>query len=61
MQKVFYLHDGAIAPILLPWATSNYVLNEHLEISPLSHLTADDVNAELDSDRVTPRKKQNIV
>ena len=55
-KKCFNPHGGETAPRVLPWAMSNYVVNKYSEISPLFHLTTDDVPAELDTHRVTPRK-----
>ena len=55
-KKCFNPHEGEAVPRFLPWAMSNYVLNKYSEISPPFHLTNDDVNAELDKHRVTPRK-----
>ena len=56
-KKCFNPHGGATAPRFLPWVMSNYVLNKYSAISPPFHLTADDdLIAELDTHRVTPRK-----
>ena len=55
-KKCFNPHGGDTTPQFLPWAMSNYVLNKYSEISPPFHLTTDDVTAELDAHRVTPRK-----
>ena len=54
-KKCYNPHEGATAPRFLPWSMSNYVLNKYSEISPPFHLTTDDVTAELDTHRVTPR------
>ena len=53
--KKYYKHGGATAPRFLSWAMSNYIINKHSELSPPFHLTTDDVTAELDTHRVTPR------
>ena len=55
-KKCFNPHDGETPARFLPWALSNYVLNEYSELSPPFHLTAEDVNTELDTHRVTPCK-----
>ena len=55
-KKCFNPHGGETAPRFLPWAMGNYVLNKYSEISPPFHLTTDDVTAELNTHRVTPRK-----
>lgn len=54
-KKCYNPHEGATAPRFLPWSMSNYVLNKYSEISPPFHLTTDDVTAELETHRVTPR------
>ena len=41
-------------PHFPPWAMSLYVLNKSSDLSPLFHLTADDLNIEIDSYHVTP-------
>ena len=48
-------HEGERRPQFLPWATSPCVLNKWSDLSPPFHLTADGLNMETDSYRVTPR------
>ena len=48
-------HEGERRPQFLPWAMSLHVLIKYSDLSPLFHLTVDDVNMETDSYRVTPR------
>ena len=55
-KKCFNPHGGETAPRFLPWVMSNYVQNKYSEISPPFHPTTDDVTAELDTHRITPRK-----
>ena len=38
----------------MPWSMSSYVLNKYSDLSPPFHLTADGVDMEMDSHRVTP-------
>ena len=47
-------HEGERRSNFLPWVMSRYVLNKYSDISPPFHLTADDVNMEIDSYRATP-------
>ena len=54
-KRCYNPHKGERRPQFLPWAMSSYVLNKYSDLSPLIHLTADDVNMEMDSYRVTPR------
>ena len=55
-KKCFNPHDGTSPPRFLPWALSNYILNKHSELSPLFHLTAEDITTELGTYRPTPCK-----
>ena len=54
-KRCYNPHEGEQRPQFLPWAMSSYVLNKYSDLSPPFHLTADDVNMEMDSYRVTPR------
>ena len=48
-------HEGERRPQFLLWAMSSYVLNKYSDLSPPFHVTACDVNMEIDSYRTTPR------
>ena len=47
-------HEGERRSNFLPWAMSGYVLNTYSDMSPPLHLTADNVNMEMDSYHATP-------
>ena len=54
-KRCYNPHEGERRPRLLPWAMSSYVLNKYSDLSPPFNLAVDDVNMEMDSNRVTPR------
>ena len=54
-KRCYNPHEVERRPQFLPWAASVYVLNKCSDLSPPFHLTADDVNMEMDSYRVTLR------
>ena len=54
-KRCYNPHEGERRPQFLPWAASLYVLNKCSDLPPPFHLTADDVNMEIDFYRVTLR------
>ena len=53
-KRCYNPHEGKRRPQFLPWARSSYALNKYSDLSSPFHLTADDVNMEMDSYRVAP-------
>ncbi|CAB1105230.1 unnamed protein product [Ectocarpus sp. CCAP 1310/34] len=55
-KKCYTQHENEDRPRFLPWGFSKYVLNKFSELAPPFHLTAEDVEEEVDSRELVPCK-----
>ena len=53
-KRCYNPHEGERRPQFLRCAMSSYVLSKYSDLSPPFHVTADDVNMQMNSYRVTP-------